>query len=106
MAVNTLPTTTILRPCEVSAIDRDRPPYRVTDDLTLRDLRENMSLTQTELARRVGVSQATVSYIERMPLVMLRTHTARKYLAALGLGVDIFVIPASEIDPKSMPQQG
>ncbi|HMM49943.1 MAG TPA: XRE family transcriptional regulator [Miltoncostaeaceae bacterium] len=50
----------------------------------LRELREMLLLTQTELARTLEVSQKRVSEIERGELDRTKVDTLRRYAAALG----------------------
>ena len=59
--------------------DGAEPPRRVDG---LAELRRERGLTQTELARRVGVSQSDLSKLERRRDV--RLSTLRTYLEALG----------------------
>jgi len=49
----------------------------------LRSIREELNITQTELAERLGVKQPAVVSIERQR--DLRISTVQRYLAALGL---------------------
>ncbi len=50
----------------------------------LRELREQLGLTQEQLAERIGVGQRQVSKIERGDLDSARVGTIRKYLEAVG----------------------
>ncbi|MFS0713300.1 helix-turn-helix transcriptional regulator [Microbacterium sp. 2P01SA-2] len=50
----------------------------------LRDLREQLGLTQEQLAERIGVGQRQVSKIENGDLDSARLGTLRKYLEAVG----------------------
>ena len=50
----------------------------------LRELREALALTQTELARTLGISQKRVSEIERGEVDRTKVDTLRRYAAALG----------------------
>lgn len=56
---------------------------------TIRRLREEREhLTQSELAKRVGVDQAKISKIESMPAATLRQTTYRKLAEAFGMSVE------------------
>jgi predicted XRE-type DNA-binding protein len=50
----------------------------------LSQLREEMGLTQTELASRMGISQPRVSQMEKGDIDQLEVDTIRRYIAALG----------------------
>ena len=50
----------------------------------LRELREALALTQTELAQTLDISQKRVSEIERGELDRTKVDTLRRYAAALG----------------------
>ena len=50
----------------------------------LRELREEVGLTQAELAARIGVSQRQVSKIEHGDLDNAKIVTIRRYLEAVG----------------------
>ncbi len=50
----------------------------------LRELREQLGLTQEQLAQRIGVGQRQVSKIESGDLDSARVGTIRKYLEAVG----------------------
>lgn len=50
----------------------------------LRELREQLGLTQGQLAKRIGVGQRQVSKIERGDIDNARVGTVRRYLEAVG----------------------
>lgn len=50
----------------------------------LRELREQLGLTQEQLAQRIGVGQRQVSKIENGDLDSARISTVRKYVEAVG----------------------
>ncbi|TPJ33472.1 helix-turn-helix domain-containing protein [Mesorhizobium sp. B2-6-6] len=50
----------------------------------LRELRESLHLTQSELAAELQVSQNRVSTIERGDLAKAQLDTLRRYVQALG----------------------
>ncbi len=50
----------------------------------LRELRESLHLTQSELATELQVSQNRVSTIERGDLAKTQLDTLRRYVQALG----------------------
>jgi transcriptional regulator with XRE-family HTH domain len=49
----------------------------------LKEVRENRLISKSELARKAGISQLTISRVENG--VSCRQETKRKILAALGL---------------------
>lgn len=51
---------------------------------SLRELRENLGLTQVELATQLDVSQDRVSRIERGAIHKIQLGTLRRYVEALG----------------------
>lgn len=59
-----------------------RAAERIAEELALRDLRKALGKTQVEVARRLKISQVTISDTERRGDVML--STLRKYVGALG----------------------
>ncbi|ARJ07348.1 hypothetical protein GCM10010988_09830 [Cnuibacter physcomitrellae] len=50
----------------------------------LRELREQLGLSQAQLAERIGVGQRQVSKIENGDLDSARVGTIRKYIEAVG----------------------
>ena len=50
----------------------------------LRELREQLGLSQAQLAERIGVGQRQVSKIENGDLDSARVGTVRKYMEAVG----------------------
>jgi len=58
-------------------------PYR------LAELRAQAGLTQTDLARRLGVRQERVSAMERGDLTAMEARTAAAYVEALGGRLEI-----------------
>ncbi|XTZ15701.1 helix-turn-helix domain-containing protein [Micromonospora echinospora] len=57
----------------------------------LADVRRRLSLSQTELAERIGVSQARVSAIEKGLLSASEIGTISKYVTALGGRLEVIV---------------
>lgn len=55
----------------------------------LRELREQAGLTQTQLAERIGVGQRQVSKIESGDLDSAKIGTIRRYLEAVGGGLEV-----------------
>ncbi len=55
----------------------------------LREIREQQSLTQVELAERMHVTQPTVSALERGEIDRAGIATIRAYIEALGGSVDV-----------------
>lgn len=64
-----------------------RAQVRIEEELALRDLRKAMGKTQVEVARKLRISQVTLSDTERRTDVML--STLRKYVGALGGELDL-----------------
>jgi transcriptional regulator with XRE-family HTH domain len=65
----------------------ERAAARVAEELALRDLRKAMGKTQVEVARKLRISQVSLSDTERRADVML--STLRKYVVALGGELDL-----------------
>jgi len=59
--------------------------------LQLVEARRSAGLTQTELAERLGVSQAQVARIERRGYDAYTLNTLRRYVQALGAGFRLTV---------------
>jgi len=55
----------------------------------LRELRQAKSVTQRELARRIGVSQNRISKIEKGQFDKTQVGTVKKYIEALGGSVSV-----------------
>jgi transcriptional regulator with XRE-family HTH domain len=64
-----------------------RAAARVAEEMALRDLRRAMGKTQVEVARKLRISQVSLSDTERRTDVML--STLRKYVGALGGELDL-----------------
>ena len=56
----------------------------------LRELRESLGLTQTQVAEKIGVSQRQVSKIEQGDLDNAKMKTIRGYLKAIGAEMSIY----------------
>lgn len=59
--------------------------------LALVEARQSANLTQAEVARRLGVSQAQVARIEKRGYDSYTLNTLRRYVAALGEGFSVEV---------------
>jgi len=59
--------------------------------LALVEARQAANLTQAEVARRLGVSQAQVARIEKRGYDSYTLNTLRRYVAALGAGFSVEV---------------
>jgi transcriptional regulator with XRE-family HTH domain len=71
---------------------------RAINPAALREIRELVGIDQNELARRCGITQGTVSNIER------RKHGVspelmRKFATALGCSLDAITSPVAEDVP-------
>ena len=53
--------------------------------------REEKRLTQAELARRAGLTQATISRVEHGEVKQLKSEAIKKLAKALGVSVDFLV---------------
>jgi len=60
--------------------------------LALIEARQAANLTQAEVARRLGVSQAQVARIEKRGYDSYTLTTLRRYVAALGSGFSVEVV--------------
>jgi predicted XRE-type DNA-binding protein len=60
--------------------------------LALVEARQDAGLTQVDVARRLGVSQAQVARIERRGYESYTLDTLRRYVSALGEGFSVEVI--------------
>lgn len=60
--------------------------------LALIEARQAANLTQAEVARRLGVSQAQVARIEKRGYDSYTLNTLRRYVAALGSGFSVEVV--------------
>jgi DNA-binding XRE family transcriptional regulator len=60
--------------------------------LALVEARQAAQLTQSEVARRLGVSQAQVARIEKRGYDSYTLNTLRRYVAALGEGFSVDVL--------------
>jgi transcriptional regulator with XRE-family HTH domain len=71
----------------------------VAEELTLRDLRKALDLTQTQLSATLGVRQAHVSRIEQRTDMLLSTLAS--YVQAMG-GSLKFVVTFPDRDPVAL----
>ena len=73
------------RPVDRDAVEKHK--RRMLDEVhafRLRELRENMNLTQVELAERLQVSQNRVSRLEGGDIERSQVDTLRRYVEAVG----------------------
>lgn len=70
--------------------------------LQLVEARQAAGLTQAELAKRLGVSQAQVARIEKRGYDSLTLTSLRRYVAALGDGfsLEVTIRQAREVQPS------
>lgn len=59
-------------------------------DFNIRKIRDNLHMSQEELAKKSGVSRATISGLETNPDAITTTETLRKIAEALGVNVSDF----------------
>ena len=69
----------------------------------IRQLLETSGLTQVELAKRLGVSQAQVARIEKQGYDAYTLTTLRRYVEALGEGFELQVVVRRAV-PGQMTQ--
>lgn len=69
---------------------RDRRVKIVTDDVTLGALRCSLGISQRQLAKRLGVTQSSVSSLERRRDP--ETATLRRAIEALGGRLELTVV--------------
>ena len=60
--------------------------------LQLVEARQTAGLTQAELARRLGISQAQVAHIEKCGYDAYTLNTLRRYVQALGRTLEVVVV--------------
>ncbi len=74
--------------------------------LALVEARQAANLTQAEVARRLGVSQAQVARIEKRGYDSYTLNTLRRYVAALGGGfsVEVRIHRPDEAAPGPQPE--
>jgi DNA-binding XRE family transcriptional regulator len=71
--------------------------YREMLEFKLREIREIKSLTQTQLANQLGLTQNRISKFERIDLERAELQTIRSYIHALG-GKLKLVVELDEIE--------
>jgi DNA-binding XRE family transcriptional regulator len=71
--------------------------YKQMLEFKLREIREIKSLTQTQLAAQLGVTQNRISKFERIDLEKAELQTIRSYIQALG-GKLKLVVELDEIE--------
>lgn len=73
--------------------------------LQLVEARQSAGLTQAEVAKRLGVSQAQVARIEKQGYDAYTLNTLRRYLRALGEGFELRVtieaVPKEQVTAAS-----
>lgn len=60
-------------------------------EFKIREIRDARNISQEELARRSGVSRATISGLENNPNAITTTETLQKLAAALDVKVSDFL---------------
>jgi len=70
--------------------------------LALVEARQAAGLTQAEVARRLGVSQAQVARIEKRGYESYTLNTLRRYVSALGEGFSVEVVVHKPSEPGSL----
>lgn len=70
----------------------------------IRELREQMGISQTELAAAARITQAAISAIERGEVKSPSLETARNIARALGTTIEeLFPVEPDNCDPTSDP---
>ena len=83
--MSTLDQLTAQRPPRPALVDAHKEHMRAqVRAYRLRELRESLHLTQSELAAELQVSQNRVSTIERGDLAKAQLDTLRRYVQTLG----------------------
>ncbi|MDP9237968.1 MAG: helix-turn-helix domain-containing protein [Chloroflexota bacterium] len=74
--------------------------------LQLVEARINAGLTQAQVAKRLGVSQAQVARVEKRGYESYTLNTLRKYVQAIGNGlvVEVKIVKRDEIPPRGKRQ--
>ncbi|MCF8572143.1 helix-turn-helix transcriptional regulator [Gordonia sp. HY002] len=89
------------RPHNRERVERIKAEMAATErNYRLREIRESLGETQTDLADRIGVKQARISNLERGRLSAAKVETVQRYVEALGLDL---VIAARLPDGTSFP---
>jgi DNA-binding XRE family transcriptional regulator len=79
-------------------------PYQSVHALAFEELRAGRQLTQEQVARALGVSQANVSQIEHQDNIYLRTLGS--YIAALGGHLEVRAVFPEETVVLALPGVG
>lgn len=75
----------------------DANKRRMYDQIALNRLRRELSMTQQQVAELLGVTQESVSQLERRNEIMLSTLC--KYVQALGGTVEMFAVFGDRVIP-------
>jgi transcriptional regulator with XRE-family HTH domain len=86
MPVNVNQIIRKLRPAERKRVE-DRAAEIISEEMSLRDLRKARKLTQTRVAKTLGITQDSVSRLEKRSDLLL--STLRKTVKAMGGDVRI-----------------
>lgn len=84
-----------VHPGFAAAVEAELASLRL--DERLRELRKSRALTQTELAKRMGVSQGAVAQMEKSEPGTLAVRTIAKMATAMGYSIRI------DFEPRSAP---
>ncbi len=69
----------------------------------IRRRRQELRLSQQELADRVGISRPTISQLESGAQPTMNTNTAKALARALGVGVDYLIGTWEELEGELQP---
>lgn len=80
------------RPVDQKEIDRMKEEMiREEKAYALKELRETLNMTQTDLARKAGIGQNRVSQVEHGDISTFQVKTLEQYVNALGMKLRIAV---------------
>lgn len=80
------------RPVDQKEIDRMKEEMiREEKAYALKELRETLNMTQTDLARKAGIGQNRVSQVEHGDISTFQVKTLEQYVNALGMKLCIAV---------------
>ena len=66
-----------------------RVEERIKEEMTLQEIRKALSLSQSDMATKMGITQVSISQLEKRG--DLKLSTLQEYIAAAGLQMEIIV---------------